>query len=119
MSELIPKSRTVETAGLAGHRLTITNRRTERTLATVEGRTLARVAAVRGHVLVQSEKATEIDRLAREAMSGQAMLQKWAQTLAQGDPFVADDLKFFSDLAKMAKGEIIADTASDFSRESR
>jgi len=52
-------------------------------------------------------------------MSGQAMLSRWAATLAQGDPFLADDLKFFRDVAKMGKGEIIADTISDFCREGR
>jgi hypothetical protein len=29
------------------------------------------------------------------------------------------DLKFFSDIAKIGKGEILADTVSDFSKEGR
>lgn len=42
------------------------------------------------------------------------MHNRWGATLAQGDAFLADDLKFFLDVAKMGKGEIIADTVSDF-----
>ena len=69
--------------------------------------------------MVQVEKMHEIDRLAREAMTGQAMLSHWAATLAQGDAFVADDLKLFIDVAKMGKAEIIADTISDYCQEGR
>ncbi len=47
------------------------------------------------------------------------MLSQWAATLAQSDAFLADDLKFFLDLAKMGKGEIIADTISDYCQEGR
>lgn len=95
------------------------DRRTARELTSIERQTLTRIASVRGHTLVQAEKVNEIDRLTREAMSGQAMLTRWSQTLAQGDPFITDDLKFFTDIAKMAKGEIIADTVSSFSQEGR
>ena len=52
-------------------------------------------------------------------MTGQAMLGRWASTLAQGDAFLADDLRFFSDIAKLGKGEIIADTVSDYCEELR
>ncbi|MCP3880846.1 MAG: hypothetical protein GY701_20995 [Sulfitobacter sp.] len=38
--------------------------------------------------MVQTEKLHEIDRLSREAMTGQAMLSQWAATLAQRDPFL-------------------------------
>lgn len=115
MPNIIPSNQ-----GLAasGRPLSIPDRRAARELAVVERQTVTRMARVRGDAIVQSEKVHEIDRLAREAMSGQAMLTRWGQTLAQGDPFINDDLKFFTDLAKMAKGEIIADTADSFSRES-
>lgn len=102
--------------GSLGMRL---DRRTSRALSQVERKTLVRIASVQGHAMVQTEKMHEIDRLSREAMAGQAMLSRWAATLAQGDAFLADDLKLFSDLAKMGKAEIIADTVSDFCQEGR
>lgn len=98
---------------------TLPDRRTNRALAGVERETLVRLASVRADGMVQAEKAHEVDRLAREAMSGQAMLSHWAATLAQGDAFVADDLKLFSDLARAGKAEIISSMISEFSREGR
>jgi hypothetical protein len=112
-SDLMP-SRGVNLATLAG-----ADRRTSRALSTVQRNTLMRMASVQAHAIVQTEKLHEIDRLSREAMSGQAMLNRWAATLAQGDPFLVDELKFFSDIAKMGKGEVIADTISDFCQEGR
>ena len=88
-------------------------------MSVLAGRTLVRRASVQAHAMVQTEKVHEIDRLTREAMSGHAMLTRWASTLAQGDPFVAEDLKFFTDVAKMGKAEIIADTISDYCQEGR
>jgi len=122
MSNLVPKSSTTEvvpSVGLGLSALAGTGRRTSRALSTVQRNALVRMASVQAHAIVQNEKLHEIDRLTREAMSGQAMLNRWAATLAQGDPFLADDLKFFSDVAKMGKGEIIADTISDFCWEGR
>lgn len=94
-------------------------RRTCRALEAVERQSLVRVARVTAHGVVQSTKEREIDNLARDAMTGQAMLAKWAATLAQGDPFILDDCKLFGDLAKLGKAEIISDTISDFGREGR
>jgi hypothetical protein len=122
MSTLVPKSSTTEvvpSVGVGLSALAGTDRRTSRALSTVQRNTLVRMASVQAQAIVQNEKLHEIDRLTREAMSGQAMLSRWAATLAQGDPFLADDLKFFTDVAKMGKGEIIADTISDFCREGR
>ncbi len=99
--------------------LTVPDRRTQRALVNIERQTLTRMAAVRGDAMVQTEKTYEVDRLVREAMGGQAMLARWGQTLAAGDPFIADDLRFFTDLAKTAKGQIIADTVSSFGRGDR
>ena len=122
MSNLVPKSSTTEvvpSVGVGLSALAGTDRRTSRALSTVQRNTLVRMASVQAHAIVQNEKLHEIDRLTREAMSGQAMLSRWAATLAQGDPFLADELKFFTDVAKMGKSEIIADTISDFCREGR
>jgi glutamate mutase epsilon subunit len=68
---------------------------------------------------VQNEKLHEIDHLAREAMTGQVMLRRWGDALAAGDPFFADEVKLFSDLARVGKGDVIADTIDTYCRESR
>jgi hypothetical protein len=93
--------------------------RLTRDLARLERQTLVRMARVQAEGFVQTEKLHEIDHLAREAMSGQAMLQQWGSALAAGDPFISDELRFFTDIAKLGKGEVIADTISTFCRESR
>jgi hypothetical protein len=122
MPELLPASASrgdAPTVGAALSAVAAADRRTSRALANVQRNTLVRMASVQGHAIVQNEKVHEIDRLSREAMSGQAMLSQWASTIAHGDPFLADDLKFFADIAKLGKGEIIADTISDFCQEGR
>jgi len=122
MPDLVPMSKRYElvpTVGVGLVALAGADRRTSRALANVQRNTIVRTASVQGHAIVQNEKLHEIDRLSREAMSGQAMLNQWAATLAHGDAFVADELKFFSDIVKMGKGEIIADTISDFCQEGR
>jgi hypothetical protein len=119
--ELVPTSKPdlTPTIGSGASNLLATDRRTARALTNVQRNTVVRMASVQGHAVVQNEKLHEIDRLAREAMTGQAMLQQWATTLAHGDPFVADELRFFTDLARIGKGEIVADTVSDFCQEGR
>ena len=111
MSNLTPAHRPdlMPTIGLGLSALDLQDRRTTRALAEVQRNTLVRMASVQGHAIVQNEKLHEVDRLAREAMNGQALLQHAAATLAHGDPFLADELRFFTDLARMGKGEIIAD----------
>ncbi len=93
--------------------------RRSRDLQRLEHRTSMRVASVQAEGMVQTEKLQEVDVLTREAMTGHAMLRRWSDTLAAGDPFLADELKFFTDTARLGKGEIIADTIDSFCRESR
>ncbi len=95
------------------------HRRASRALDALEQRTLVRLAGVQSEGIVQTEKAKEIDHLTREAMTGQALLHGWASTLTHGDPFMADELKFFTDMARLGKGEVIADTIDTYCRESR
>ncbi len=95
------------------------SRRANRALDVVGERALVRAATVRAEGYIQAEKLHEIDSLTREAMTGQAMLQRWRSTLAAGDPFLDDELRMFTDVARMAKGEIIADTLDTFCREGR
>jgi hypothetical protein len=85
-------------------------------LTTLERQTVLRMATVQADGLVQGEKLREIDQLSRDAMAGQALLARWRDTLAAGDPLVGDELRFFSDLARIAKGEIIASAVDGFTR---
>lgn len=119
-ADLIPASQGGElspTVGTGIEALAGNDRRTGRALAEVQRNTLEGMASVQGHAMVQVGKIHEIDRLSREATSGQAMLAQWAATLAHGDALVADDLRFFTDLARMGKGEVIAEAISDFCQE--
>lgn len=93
--------------------------RAERAIVALEGQTVLRVAGVQATTIVQTVKLHEIDFLAREAMSGHAMLRQWADVLSGPDPLLADELKFLTDVARMGKGEILADTISDFCDEGR
>jgi hypothetical protein len=95
------------------------SRRTHNALVARQEHTLVRLADVQAEGYIAVEKTQEVDRVTREAISGQAMLRRWADTLAAGDPFLADDLKFFADIAKMGKGEIIADLIDTYCREGR
>jgi len=98
---------------------TAVERRTTRALARLHGQTIVRIAAVQAEGLVQGAKLREVDYLAREAMSGQALLCKWRDTLAAGDPMLGDELRFFTDIARIGKGEVIADAIDTYCRESR
>ena len=81
--------------------------------------TTLRLARVQEEGIVATEKVHELDHLTREALTGHAMLHHWASTLAAGDPFVSEDLRFFLDINKLGKGEVLADTISTYCRESR
>src|SRR5690606_24766270 len=65
------------TVGVGRSVLGLPDRRTSRALSNLERHTIVRMASVQGHALVQNEKLHEVDRLSREAMSGQAMLSRW------------------------------------------
>jgi hypothetical protein len=82
----------------------------------IEQQTLVRCAEVEGESIVQGEKLREVDRLAHDAMSGQALLYAWEGHWAGDDPVLRSELHFFSDVAKVAKGEIIADTVMSLRR---
>jgi hypothetical protein len=74
---------------------------------------------VQAEALVQGTKLHEIDHLTREAMTGQALVSKWRDTLSGADPLLADELRFFTDVARLGKGEVIADTIDTYCREGR
>jgi hypothetical protein len=93
--------------------------RTQRALGLVQHRTVVRIANVQAEGVVQTEKLHEIDAITREAMTGHAFLSKWRDTLAGGDPMLHDEMRFFVDTARLAKGELIADLMTSYCRESR
>jgi hypothetical protein len=97
----------------------VRSRQTGRALGILDRQTLVRLAIVHAEGLVQAEKLREIDYLAREAMTGQALLRRWADTLAAGDPLMADELRVFGDLAKVGKADVMADTIESYCREAR
>lgn len=94
-------------------------RQTARALGRLDSATALRAVGAMAESTVQQVKMHEIDILARDAMTGQAMLTRWRDTLAGADPLLADELKFFSDAARIGKGEVLADTIAFFCRESR
>ena len=93
----------------ATRRPTRASRRSRQVVAGVNEQNVVRAADIRGEALVQGERLRSIDRLAREAVGGQALLNGSQKHLAAGDLVLYDDLKFFGDMAKLAKGEVIAD----------
>ncbi len=119
MNELVPTSSggaLTPRESRAVHRQVV---QTSRALTAIEHQTLIRAANVQAEGYVQTTKVHELDSVTREAVTGQAMLAKWRDTVAAGDPLLADELKFFTDIARMGKGEILADTVSTFCRERR
>lgn len=92
---------------------------TRRTLVRLEYETVIRVATVRAEGIVQGEKMAEVDRLARRAMTEHAMLHHFGAAVAAGDAFIADDNRFFIDLAKVGKGILLSDLIDKYSREGR
>jgi hypothetical protein len=92
------------------------SRNAEYGMGVVQYQTVMRIATVQGDGIVQSEKMREVDRVTQAAMNGQALLAKWRDTLAGADPMLHDELKFFTDVARMGKGEIILDTISNLRR---
>jgi hypothetical protein len=117
MSDLIPTSSAVGRAP-AQSRSPLA-RAAQRGLQRLEYHTLMRVAGVQAEGMVQTEKLREVDSLTREAMTGHALLYRHSDVLAASDLFLADELKFFRDISRLGKGEIITDTIDSYCRESR
>lgn len=118
MSDIVRRPHSIEGRPASFYEMRIT-RQAHAAVLREQAATAVRVQATLGDSTVAAAKLHELDHLTREAMSGQAMLRQWGAILAAGDPFAADDLKFFTDTAKLGKGEIIADVVSSLCRESR
>jgi hypothetical protein len=118
MSNILPVQRPAQRE-TRGSRVIPVSRASGRALTQVEERTLIRIARVQSEGMVQGEKIRELTHLGRNAETDHALLYKWANTLAAGDPMLHDELRFFGDMVRMGMGEIIADTIDTYCRESR
>jgi hypothetical protein len=90
------------------------SRQTERALARIEGSTLVRAASVRAEAIVAGEKMEEIDYLTWKAMNGHAMMRGFANHLAGEDLILQDELRFYIDAARLAKGGVLADVVDTY-----
>jgi hypothetical protein len=90
-----------------------------RQLDRLRDRTMLRLANAQSQGLVATEKLHEIEATSREAMTGQAMLHNWANTMADGDPVVRDDMGHFLALYRAGTSEVMADLIDTYCREAR
>lgn len=95
------------------------SRQLSRHLAVLDEKTTLRINGVHANAAVQAAKLQQVDRLAREAMHGQVLLQRLGQALANGDPWVAEEAQFFAGIAKLGKGEILMQTVTAYADENR
>jgi hypothetical protein len=111
MSNIVPvRSSDVETSR-PGAAVT---RGTQRALVRIGEKALVRQAEVMAESVVSQHKLREVDRLAEEAMTGHAMLSRWAAVLAGDDLILADELRFFKDTARLGNGQVLADAIDQF-----
>lgn len=81
-----------------------------RSVTAIESAAIQRLAAVRANEAVDTEKLNAIDHFTQVAMDGQVFLRARANHLAGDDILMAEELRFFTDSAKLAKGQVIADS---------
>ncbi len=91
--------------------------RLKREITRLEEQTVMRSARAQAESYVTAAKLREVDYLAKEAMTGHALLKRWSDTLSGQDPVAADELRFFLEVARIGKGEILADLVASYSRE--
>lgn len=84
-------------------------RATSRALQAIDQRTIVRVGELHAEATVEVEKVDQVDRLVDKAMMSHAFLHARANALAGNDPLLGDELRFFTDMSRLAKGELIAD----------
>src|SRR5579862_8350642 len=113
MNELLPvRSGHLVSRAPVDRALARIERQGQLALARIQQTTLLRCAEVQAEAIVQGEKLHEIDRLVDDAISDQAFLYAREGHWAGEDPVLRSDLHFFSDMAKLAKGELIGDTVT-------
>jgi hypothetical protein len=87
-----------------------------RGLESAQGKTVIRAADVHNEAIVAAEKVDELTFTAWKAMCNHAMLDGWSNQLAGDNPALADDLRFYKDMARLGSGEVIADLVDRFRR---
>lgn len=95
------------------------SRREQRAAALARYDIEGRLRAVRDDGLVNAAQLRDLDHQTFTAMTGQAMLSKAASAMSQGDPFLESDLRFFTEIARLAKGELLVEAAEDMRRRRR
>ena len=90
------------------------HQRTRMGVARVEQQTVIDVAQVQRQVIVQSERISGVDSLTRDAMIDCALRDGLVGVLAGENPVLREDLRYFSDIAKLGSGELIIDTVRNF-----
>ena len=101
----------------AGRALVRVHRQTHLAIARVEQRTVVEIAEVQREVIVQGERVSGVDSLARDAMTDCALREGLVGILAGENPVLREDLRYFSDIAKLASGELIIDMVRSFRRQ--
>lgn len=104
-TQVVPSARSAAAMVPAGTRLP---KAAERAIARIEGETAVRATLVRAEAIITGEKMDETDYLIWKAMSSHAMLRGLASNLAGDDPGLMDDMRFFTDMSRLGKGELIA-----------
>lgn len=107
MSDLQPlRAEVIQSSGT--HSL---DRRTTGELKRIGNQTLVRLASIQGEAIVAAEKEHEISRFADSAMVHHVFLAQRRVALAGGDPLIFDELATYTDMAKLARLEIMSDLA--------
>jgi hypothetical protein len=115
MSSLIPRSnQNIDSVNPGGGSKIL--RRTEQRLEAIRCDTMVRLEATGCNGLVAGEKLHEADRLSSVAMGGQAWLNLAVSTLSRNDPLAADDYRYWADMSKLAKTDILMDAVAQFRR---
>jgi hypothetical protein len=91
-------------------------RRVVRQLVEISGQSIVREAAVRAEAVITAAKLHEVDYVTYEAMNGQAFLRSWAAQLASEDILLADELRGLGNVARLGKGQILADLVDKYRR---
>jgi hypothetical protein len=99
--------------------LSVPERRLQKEIERVEAGAIVRSARVMAERMVASQKLTEIDALARDAITSQVMLAHWADTLAGNNQLLHDEISIYRDVARLGKAQIIADVIDTFSHDRR
>jgi hypothetical protein len=108
----------------------VQSRRTARSLAQLEHRTLmalarnratemVRLANVETEAIVASAKLEELAHVGRVMVTEYTMLRRYSDIAASGDPLLIDELKFMTDTVRLGMAEVAADLVTDYCRERR